>query len=553
MKAVEIKIHNFRSICDASITLAEYGILVGVNNAGKTTVIDAIRAFYGKGVKFDKSRDFPHKGAEDNESWVEIEFKPSAEEIGTLKDEYRSENDTFRVRNYLFSDQKDKEGKERSGPYAYVNGALSEERFYGFKNVGQGKFGEIIYIPAVSKIDEHTKLTGPSALRDLVNTVLSRVMEESGAYQALSESFSEFEGAIKTESTAEGYSLQSIETDISEELSDWGAGFRLNISPVGVDDIIKGLVNHEIIDESLDRAQPISAYGQGFQRSVIYTLIRVAARYGPKNKSPKKKEFAPELTWILFEEPEAFLHPTQVSSLNSDLRSLSESVASQVLLSTHNPQFATHSIRNITAICRLQREDCRTRSYQVSSDELDRVLTVNQQDARAWQAAGIPIDQDDLQTDMEAVKYALWLDQKRSAAFFAEKVLLVEGPTETALLTYMIDHGLLPDCKGVFVLDTIGKYNIHRFMRLFQSFGIRHYVLYDSDNGRHAPIDQTIQAASNGFTGGIDTFPEDLERFIGIAPAGRPHRKPQHVMLQVAQNGIDLNPLAAKINALVSQ
>ncbi|WP_081623665.1 MULTISPECIES: ATP-dependent endonuclease [unclassified Thioalkalivibrio] len=553
MKAVEIKIHNFRSICDASITLAEYGILVGVNNAGKTTVIDAIRAFYGKGVKFDKSRDFPHKGAEDNESWVEIEFKPSAEEIGTLKDEYRSENDTFRVRSYLSSDQKDKEGKERSGPYAYVNGELSEERFYGFKNVGQGKFGEIIYIPAVSKIDEHTKLTGPSALRDLVNTVLSRVMEESGAYQALSESFSEFEGAIKTESTAEGYSLQSIETDISEELSDWGAGFRLNISPVGVDDIIKGLVNHEIIDESMDRAQPISAYGQGFQRSVIYTLIRVAARYGPKKKSPKKKEFSPELTWILFEEPEAFLHPTQVSSLNSDLRSLSESLGSQVLLSTHNPQFATHSIRNITAICRLQREDCRTRSYQVSSDELDRVLTVNQQDAQAWQAAGIPIDQDDLQTDMEAVKYALWLDQKRSSAFFAEKVLLVEGPTETALLTYMFDHGLLPDCKGVFVLDTIGKYNIHRFMRLFQSFGIRHYVLYDFDNGRHAPIDQTIQAASNEFTGGIDTFPEDLERFIGIAPAGRRHRKPQHVMLQVAQNGIDLNPLAAKINALVSQ
>ncbi|MBF5054471.1 ATP-dependent OLD family endonuclease [Alcanivorax venustensis ISO4] len=553
MKAVEISIHNFRSICDASITLAEYGILVGVNNAGKTTVIDAIRAFYGKGVKFDKSRDFPHKGARDNESWVEIEFKPSADEIDALKDEYRSEDDTFRVRNYLFSDKKDKDGKEFSGPYAYANGELSGERFYGFKNVGQGKFGEIIYIPAVSKIDEHTRLTGPSALRDLVNSVLSRVMEESGAYQALSESFNDFEGAIKTESTAEGYSLQSIEADISNELSDWGAGFRLNISPVGIDDIIKGLVNHEIIDGSLDRAQPISAYGQGFQRSVIYTLIRVAAKYGSKKKTTKKKEFAPELTWVLFEEPEAFLHPTQVSSLNSDLSSLADSADSQVLLSTHNPQFATHSIRNITAICRLQREDCRTKCYQVSSDELDSVLTVNQQDAQVWQAAGIPIDQNDLQTDMEAVKYALWLDQKRSAAFFAEKVLLVEGPTETALLAYMFDHGLLPDCRGVFVMDTIGKYNIHRFMRLFQSFGIRHYVLYDFDSGRHAPIDQSILAASNEFTGGIETFPEDLERFMGIAPAGRPHRKPQHVMLQVAQNGIDLNPLAAKINALVSR
>ncbi|QCF27600.1 ATP-dependent nuclease [Hydrocarboniclastica marina] len=553
IKAVEVTIHNFRSICDATISLADYGILVGVNNAGKTTVIDAIRAFYGKGVKFEKSRDFPYKGAEDAEAWVEIEFRPSAEELVTLKDEYRSGNQTFRVRNYLCSDQKDKEGKERSGPYAYLDGTLSDERFYGFKNVGQGKFGEIIYIPAVSKIDEHTKLTGPSALRELVNSVLSKVMAQSGAYQTLSESFAQFEGAIKTEATTDGHSLQSIETDISKELKDWGAGFKFNIKPVGIDDIIKGLVNHEILDESLDRTQPISAYGQGFQRSVIYTLIRVAAKYSAKIKLPKKKEFAPELTWILFEEPEAFLHPTQVSSLNSDLRALAESSVSQVLLSTHNPQFATHSIRDITAICRLQRESCRTKSYQISNQELDAVLAVNQHDAQSWAASGMQIDADDLLIDMEAVKYALWLDQKRSAAFFSEKVLLVEGPTESALLSYMFDQGLLPICKDVFILDTIGKYNIHRFMRLFHAFGIRHYVLYDSDDGRHAPVDATIQKASNPFTGGIDTFPKDLESYIGIAPAARSHRKPQHVMLQVATSDVDLTPLASKISILISQ
>ncbi|MDF1615820.1 AAA family ATPase, partial [Desulfurivibrio dismutans] len=170
MKAVKVTIHNFRSICDATIATADCGILVGVNNAGKTTVIDAIRAFYGNGVKFDKSRDLPHVGAADNESWVEIEFKPSPDEFANLKDDYKSLDQTFKVRNYFLSDQKDKENKSLSGPYAYVGGQLSDERFYGFKNVGQGKFGEIIYIPAVSKVDEHTKLTGPSALRDLLNT-----------------------------------------------------------------------------------------------------------------------------------------------------------------------------------------------------------------------------------------------------------------------------------------------------------------------------------------------------------------------------------------------
>lgn len=68
MKAKDIIIHNFRSICDAAISLEDYTMLVGVNNAGKSIVIDAIRAFYGKGVKFDKVLTFPKKGAVDNES-----------------------------------------------------------------------------------------------------------------------------------------------------------------------------------------------------------------------------------------------------------------------------------------------------------------------------------------------------------------------------------------------------------------------------------------------------------------------------------------------------
>jgi len=76
MRAVEIVVHNFRSICDATVHLEPCGMLVGANNSGKSSIIDAIRAFYGKGVKFDSSRDFPMKGSTDQESWVEIEFEP---------------------------------------------------------------------------------------------------------------------------------------------------------------------------------------------------------------------------------------------------------------------------------------------------------------------------------------------------------------------------------------------------------------------------------------------------------------------------------------------
>ena len=70
----------------------------------------------------------------------------------------------FRVRKFFKTGDKAKEG----AIFGYkTNGSLSTDSFYGAKNIQSGKFGDIIFIPAaVSKIDEHTKMSEPSALRE---------------------------------------------------------------------------------------------------------------------------------------------------------------------------------------------------------------------------------------------------------------------------------------------------------------------------------------------------------------------------------------------------
>lgn len=555
MRAVRATIHNFRSILHQSITLSPYGLLVGENNTGKSNVIDSIRAFYEKGLKYEHGRDFPKVATDDDESWIEIEFKPSDAEFDDLKDEYRLPGGTFCVRKYFRAGERDAEGKAKSGVYAYVGGSLSESRFYGFPNVAQGKFGDVIYIPAVSRLDDHTKLTGPSALRDLVTNVLKRVMAESPAYQGLKTSFEAFEGSIKTVQTEEGHSLDSIERDITNEIAQWGTTFRLAVNPIGLDDLVKNLISHEIQDTVLGQPQPTSSYGQGFQRSLIYTLIRVAAKYGTPKPKPKKRDFSPTLTWLLFEEPEAFLHPSQIDTLNADLRKLSQDEGSQVLLTTHSPQFVSKNIEHLPGLARLRRSEGKTEIGQMSAGGLNAILSLNQTDIQAWRAAGLKVNVDDLAVDMESVKYLLWLDPRRCGAFFAERVLLVEGPTEVALVNYMIDQGQLTRPKGsFFVLDTVGKYNTHRFMNLFGRLGVRHYVLHDSDSGRLAVVDQTIQKSRNAFTAGIDTFQDDIEAFMGISKTDK-HRKPQHVMYQVAQGNVTaavMQALRTKLEALLS-
>jgi predicted ATP-dependent endonuclease of OLD family len=374
-------------------------------------------------------------------------------------------------------------------------------------------------------------------------------MSESSAYRGLKNSFEQFEGSIKTEQTDEGYSLESIEKDITEEIAQWGTSFRLTVNPIGLDDLVKNLIGHEIQDGALGQAQPTSSYGQGFQRSLIFTLIRVAAKYSTPKPKSKKKDFSPILTWLLFEEPEAFLHPSQIDTLNADLRKLAADDCAQVLLTTHNPQFVSKKIEDLPGLARMRRVDGKTHVGQISPVDLTAILAQNQAEILAWQAAGIPVKADDLTVDMESVKYILWLDPRRCGAFFAERVLLVEGPTEVALINYMLDQGILARPKGsFFVLDTVGKYNMHRFMNLLGKLGINHSVLHDSDKGKLQVVDQTIQNSKNIFTIAIDTFTDDLEAYLGIHETDK-HRKPQHVMYQVVQGTI----AASKMQNLVTK
>ena len=68
MRIEHVLIHNFRGVIHQEFTLNPYTLLIGGNNAGKSTIIDALRAFYEKDkYSFQESSDFPQKGAQDKE------------------------------------------------------------------------------------------------------------------------------------------------------------------------------------------------------------------------------------------------------------------------------------------------------------------------------------------------------------------------------------------------------------------------------------------------------------------------------------------------------
>ena len=382
-------------------------------------------------------------------------------------------------------------------------------------------------------------------------------MKTSASFKQLTTEFESFSKNIKTEKTEEDKSLIGLESDISLELEEWGAGFELNINPVTETDIVKNLVSYKILDKNLNERMDASQFGQGFQRHLIFTLIRTAANYQTKSVPSKKKEFKPELTALIFEEPEAFLHPMQQILLARSLKLIASTEGNQVFISSHSPNFVSHNSGDIPSIVSINKQDQITSIGQIDSELLSTIFADNQQINDMLKGTSYEAETDDLKEEMEAIKYFLWLNSERCGMFFARLVLLVEGPTEHMLIDYLFDTGSLDMPKGgVFVLDCLGKFNIHRFMNILGPLKINHAVLFDADGEKppHEKIKKLIEDSKNDYTTKIDTFPTDIEDFLGIEKSKKPHRKPQHLMLKLKENKVDemkFNSLLKKIGALI--
>lgn len=124
MKLRAITIHNFRSVLDADIEAHDYMLLVGANNAGKSTILNALRAFYDD-AKWTAD-DFPKAGATDNESWVQLKFRLDDDEWAGLADEYKEDvaDQSLTVRRYFKSDNKARVQKDQSNIFGFTKGQL---------------------------------------------------------------------------------------------------------------------------------------------------------------------------------------------------------------------------------------------------------------------------------------------------------------------------------------------------------------------------------------------------------------------------------------------
>ncbi|MDH1146378.1 AAA family ATPase [Pseudomonas mosselii] len=569
MKLKRLRVHNFRSVIEADIEIHDYTMLVGANNAGKSNIFGALRAFYDD-IKWSTD-DFPKVGASDDESWVELTFNLRDDEWEGLAEKYKdaSTDQKLSVRRYFTSSTREIKNSQ-SNIYGIVAGEPEKELFYGAKNIGTAKVGRLIYIPALTTPTEQMKTSGPSPLRDMLNFMFKQLVAGSTAYKALEGAFA----ALNEEARGEQGFLSKISDPINIAISHWGVKFDMGVNPIAPEDITKNLVKHGFVDAMLgDTVFALERYGHGFQRSFLYELMKLAPTFA-ESKAKEKKGFDSDYTLILFEEPEAFLHPSQQENLSSNLRRLGSGLDQQVFITTHSSTFVGKAADDLCQIVRIRRDSGISTAAQIPRDKLSEVLgeganlvnalrsfVDNQdiEDGRKVEArrllASSP-DGEEVAAQEERFRYQLWLDSERASMFFADRILLVEGATEKALFTYLLarDWSELASHR-IAIVDVLGKYNFHRYMALLDEFSVPYGMMLDDDHNKnhHQAINEMlINRASGRCVSPPILLKGCMERFLGTELPGRDDKKPVEILKALEANTITKENLTKLYEAFIS-
>lgn len=493
MKIKSIKINNFRSIKEADISgpLDDIWTFVGQNNAGKSSVMHAIRAFYGE---YDvKAEDFCRSDGANKPIEITLEYQLSEEEFSQLPEKYKLDDNTLIVVKRF---TRDSLKGETHGYIKDERGEIkeAEEEFFGAKNVVIGKLGTVIYIPAVKDLGEELKKTKSSLFSKLIGRILTETLTDLPSWNTLVKNTEEFAKDLKSpvKSTGEFRSVNEIEENLSSRLKGWGLKSQISISAPQPEDIIMSGAKLQLISNETGIEEDPMNLGSGAQRSIVNNLLLLWAEIESKKAKTDKKKFNGEITLLLYEEPEALLHYDQECKLLRNLESLATINNNQVIICTHSPNLISSKTNSLKSVSRFVKSAGVTSKYSASTQFLD-----------------------NLKTQAPDFDFIVWLNPDRNTMFFVDKVILVEGPADKAFLNYLIKGNNLD--KNSYVVDCGNKSNIPHFMNLCEQFGIKHSVMFDKDNDasdKHKAWNKAIIDAKNQFTVDIKDFPIDLETYI---------------------------------------
>jgi predicted ATP-dependent endonuclease of OLD family len=523
MKIRKIEIRNYRSLRDITIYPRDILALVGRNNSGKSNILKALELFFeGTTTLIDDECFHGHNIKDPIEifltfeklsDWEEEQFKPwmNGEKLIVGREISCTDADSYVINNiavvripqpeWLQEDAINTDlisawwpkrdqlkvnslnfaarlGTSKPGVGQWKEAAKQfvdqhhdkipwkEEKRKnpkGYPGVLKGALPEFIFIRAVREISDETKVTKTNPFGQLIHSFFEMVSGEEK--EALVKQMEEMEKRLNRSGKENRFhQIQNLENRLNELMQQiMECDVEIEIGMPQIKEILSAAKIYA--DDGIRTT--IETKGHGMQRSMIFTILRTYAEFSHVQKAAEKA--TQRSTIFAIEEPELYLHPQSQRTLGSVFRVIADKT-DQVIYSTHSSLFV--DVSHFDEICIVRREK-KTEGYQSCPSQLSMSEMIEDLEVRK----GVKATEEGMRE-----QYSHAFNPIINEGFFAEKVVIVEGPSEQYSLP------IYADCleydlnqNNISVVHSDGKGQMDRLLRVFNGFKIPTYVWFDGD------------------------------------------------------------------------
>jgi len=512
MKIESVRIKNFRALKDVSIPFDAITTFIGPNGAGKSTVLRGLDWYFNGRVGSLTENDCSF-GAIDEAIEVQVTFcdlgdrdreelgkyaPPGATTFTAWKKRDPDGGESLRANSKSFApfnvvrEQASAGGKKTKynairsenselelpawSSAAAANDAMTaweaahideleeapeslQTNFFGFNSGGKmsGLF-DFVLVTADLRASEES-LDGKSSI---IGRILERSVDRASADEEIARIVEEsrlqqqkvYQDKFKVQ-------LEEMTGRLNDVVATYAPGRSVKVSPAEVElKAPRTTFDVAVLDGTTETA--VERQGHGFQRTLLISALQLLAQSGAAS--------ADGVICLAIEEPELFQHPIQAQTFAKVLRDLAEDESKriQVTYATHSPYFL--EAKHFDQVRRLSR----------TADEIP-VVTAH------W--ATLEAVKRRLEGVLKSASVDRQLDgvvtNRLGVALFAHRALLVEGPTDAAVIGGIADKsgvGSL-EASGLSVVEVGGKSSIPLAHAILTELGIPAYALFDADQG----------------------------------------------------------------------
>lgn len=452
-----IKIENFRACRDVSLPLESYTPLVGQNNTGKSTILEALQwvlkpAALSASDFADSSKSVVVIACIEGVTSELLDFIPVQAHRSAIEPFCQKEKLWIRVeatgttKASISRSVWDIDNVTKIDPPDAWRGYPT-----GLPEAVSVLLPDPLYIQAMQDVGEDLgKAKAGSTIKNLLDEIMKPVLE---AHKELAGAMETIKSILTKDGDQRSEHLNIFDQQASDSLEKFfpGLALDLDLQMVEVKDFFKAGDLH-VTDKATGDRRKFDQIGSGAQRSIQMALVRHLA--GARKDAPKTAS----RRLLLVDEPELYLHPQGVRRLRQALAELADS-GYQVIFSSHSPLMLNRDNAADTVIVRKCSEEG-TRVKKPLREAVEVALDEAPHQSRALFELG-----------------------NLAEIYFAERVVLCEGKTDRRLLPLAYErlYGQAPELDRITFVSLGSCADITKALTVLKTMEIKACAVADLD------------------------------------------------------------------------